>query len=86
MDGTGQDETDVKRVPMGAYVEPAMHKRLREVAREQDRSISSVVRRALDDYLNRAGGGPNPNLAPAHRSCNARKGAKPPPTVQAGWL
>lgn len=54
VDTTGQDENSGRRVPMGAYVEPAMHERLREVAKEEDRSVSSVVRRALDDYLNRA--------------------------------
>lgn len=41
-----------------------------------------------DHIIPRAlGGGDHlSNLAPAHRSCNARKGAKPPQTVQAAWL
>ena len=39
--------------PLGAYVPTATVERLREQARLEDRSMSSLVRRALDDYLRR---------------------------------
>ena len=37
--------------PLGAYVSTRTVERLREVARLEDRSVSSVVRLALDSYL-----------------------------------
>jgi hypothetical protein len=38
-------------VPMGFYAPPALAERLREAAIEQDRSMSSVIRLALEHEL-----------------------------------
>jgi predicted transcriptional regulator len=40
-------------VPLGAYVPQRMYEQLREAAREQDRSMSSLIRRALEHELQR---------------------------------
>lgn len=46
-----QETSTGKRIPLGAYIEPTVHEQLRAVAQEQDRGVSAIVRRALDDYL-----------------------------------
>jgi hypothetical protein len=40
-----------KRVPLGAFVDREQHEALAELARREDRSLSSVVRQALGNYL-----------------------------------
>jgi hypothetical protein len=40
-----------ERVSLGAFVDRAQHEALHELARREDRSISSLVRIAVSDYL-----------------------------------
>jgi predicted transcriptional regulator len=40
-------------VPLGFYAPQGLAERLREAAREQDRSMSSLIRRALEHELRR---------------------------------
>ncbi len=42
-----------ERVYLGAYVDREQRERLHEAARARDRSMSSIVRRALDAELER---------------------------------
>jgi predicted transcriptional regulator len=42
-----------KRVPLGAFVDREQRQALAELARRQDRSVSSLVRLAVADYLSR---------------------------------
>jgi hypothetical protein len=41
------------RVPLGAFVDRTQHEQLHELARAQDRSMSSIVRTALTEHLER---------------------------------
>jgi hypothetical protein len=45
------------RVYLGAYVSREQHERLHEAARSRDRSMSSIVRAALDRELERTENG-----------------------------
>jgi hypothetical protein len=49
----GFEEENELRVPMGFYASESLVERLREAAREQDRSMSSVIRLALEHELQR---------------------------------
>jgi predicted transcriptional regulator len=40
-------------VPMGFYASQSLAERLREAAKEQDRSMSAVIRKALEAELQR---------------------------------
>lgn len=46
-------ESPAATVPLGAYVPVLMYERLRKAAREQDRSMSAVIRKALEAELQR---------------------------------
>ena len=46
-----------ERVHVGAYVDAEVRHDLLELARERDRSVSSILRRALRAELNRAAEG-----------------------------
>jgi hypothetical protein len=48
-----QETPTGKRIPLGAYVPVTMYEQLRAAAREQDRSMSSIVRRAPEHELER---------------------------------
>jgi predicted transcriptional regulator len=49
MDDTQQERT----VALGFYASESMAERLKEAAREQDRSVSAVIRQALEAELQR---------------------------------
>jgi predicted transcriptional regulator len=42
-----------KRVPLGAFIDAGQRERLVELARQEDRSVSSIVRKALAAELER---------------------------------
>lgn len=44
-----------KRVPVHAFVDREQAEAAERLARAEDRSVSSIVRRALDAYLERRG-------------------------------
>jgi predicted transcriptional regulator len=44
-----------ERVPLAAFVDAAHHRELADLARREDRSISSIVRRAVQAELERQG-------------------------------
>jgi predicted transcriptional regulator len=46
-------DPEERTVPLGFYAPEAMAERLREAAREQDRSMSAVIRKALEAELQR---------------------------------
>lgn len=46
-------EERTERVPIGAFVDPEQRKQLVELARQEDCSVSRVVRRALAAELER---------------------------------
>lgn len=46
-------DPEERTVPLGFYAPEAMAERLREAAREQDRSVSAVIRKALEAELQR---------------------------------
>jgi predicted transcriptional regulator len=48
-----QEKQDPARVPLGAFVDRAQRQELTEIAQRQDRSVSSIVRLALSDYIGR---------------------------------
>jgi Ribbon-helix-helix protein, copG family len=48
-----QERPNPARVPLGAFVDAEQRRALAELARRQDRSVSSIVRLAVADYLNR---------------------------------
>jgi predicted transcriptional regulator len=49
----GNEDLNELRVPMGFYAPESLVERLRDAAREQDRSMSSVIRLALEHELQR---------------------------------
>lgn len=46
-------EQPAATVPLGFYAPEALAERLREAAKEQDRSMSAVIRQALEHELQR---------------------------------
>ena len=48
-----QEERDPARVPLGAFIDRDQRRELTEIAQRDDRSVSSIVRLALSDYLGR---------------------------------
>ena len=48
-----QEKHDPARVPLGAFIDRDQRKELTEIAQRDDRSVSSIVRLALSDYLGR---------------------------------
>ena len=44
-------DSQQRPVPLGFYASQTMAERLREAAREQDRSMSAVIRKALEAEL-----------------------------------
>ena len=50
-----------ERVPLGAYVDREQKAAVRELAQRSDRSVSSIVRRALTRELERSGGDSSPH-------------------------
>ena len=46
-------DTEERPVAMGFYTSQAMAERLKEAAREQDRSMSAVIRKAVEAELQR---------------------------------
>jgi hypothetical protein len=55
MPATQEHQRAVDRVVVGAYVPISTRDRLVAQAAQEDRSVSSIVRIALGDYLARAG-------------------------------
>ena len=45
--------TEVKRIPMGAYVDRDQHRRLAELAERNERSLSAEMRLALREHIER---------------------------------
>ena len=48
-----QEKHDPARVPLGAFIDRDQRRELTEIAQRVDRSVSSIVRLALSDYLGR---------------------------------
>jgi predicted transcriptional regulator len=48
-----KEKRDAGRVMLSAFVDRSERQALAELARRQDRSVSSLVRIAVADYLNR---------------------------------
>jgi predicted transcriptional regulator len=48
-----QEKHDPARVPLGAFIDRDQRQELTEIAQRDDRSVSSIVRLALSDYLGR---------------------------------
>jgi hypothetical protein len=46
-----QDRAEPDRVPLGAYIDANQRAELARIALREDRSLSSLVRLALADYL-----------------------------------
>jgi predicted transcriptional regulator len=46
-------ESRPSRVHVGAFVDPEQRRQLVELARREDRSVSSVIRQALASYVRR---------------------------------
>jgi hypothetical protein len=46
-----QEQQGTSRVPLSAFVDVEQHRAVAARAQEEDRSISALVRRALDNYL-----------------------------------
>ena len=46
-------DPEERPVPMGFYASESLAERLREAAKEQDRSMSAVIRKALEAELQR---------------------------------
>jgi post-segregation antitoxin (ccd killing protein) len=55
MPQVAQLKSGQQRVPLGAFVDVKQHQQLAELARREDRSISSIVRRAVQAELDREG-------------------------------
>jgi predicted transcriptional regulator len=53
MSHLAKEKRDASRVMLSAFVDRAERQALAELARRQDRSVSSLVRLALADYLGR---------------------------------
>ena len=49
-------DPEERTVPLGFYAPEAMAEQLREAAREQDRSVSAVIRKAVEAELQREAG------------------------------
>jgi predicted transcriptional regulator len=56
MSQLAQEKRRPERVPLGAFVDRRQHEALAELARREDRSLSSVVRQAIGSYLERQRG------------------------------
>ena len=48
-----QEKQDPARVPLGAFIDRDQRQELAEIAQRDDRSMSSLVRLALSNYLER---------------------------------
>jgi post-segregation antitoxin (ccd killing protein) len=55
MEQLAQGDSRKERVPLGAFVDRDQHLQLVERARREDRSLSAIVRRALQAELKRDG-------------------------------
>jgi hypothetical protein len=69
----GQIAQDKDRVYIGAQVDRRQRDELIRLARQRDRSVSSIIRRALAAELERE---PKPQRG---RFCNPARTARPPP-------
>jgi Ribbon-helix-helix protein, copG family len=74
------------RVHIGAFVDPEQRRQLVELARQEDRSVSSVIRQALASYVRREQ--LEPRARPGERTslpaeADPPKGAEPMSKIQA---
>ena len=73
-----------ERVPLGAYVDREQKQAVRELAQRSDRSVSSIVRRAIRNELARSGGSSSGSTTARSPAERAGPSGRQSPAARAG--